>query len=80
MSMETVRDALLCCTVINYGVLLAWFATYAVAREQMQRLWGRWFYLSPDQFDAFSFLGMAIYKVGVLLFNLVPYVALHIVG
>jgi hypothetical protein len=31
-------------------------------------------------FDAINFACIAIYKLGILLFNLVPYVALWIVG
>jgi hypothetical protein len=37
----------------------------------------RWFHLSTDQFDALHYAGMALYKIGILLFNLVPYIALR---
>jgi hypothetical protein len=33
-----------------------------------------------EQFGAINFAGIALYKLGILLFNLVPYVALRIVG
>jgi hypothetical protein len=33
----------------------------------------------PEQFDAINFAGIALYKLGILP-NLVPYVALRIVG
>ena len=46
----------------------------------MHGLHSRWFYLSREQFDALHYAGMALYKIGILLFNLVPYIALHIVG
>ena len=32
------------------------------------------------QFDALHYAGIALYKIGILLFNLVPYIALRIVG
>jgi hypothetical protein len=41
---------------------------------------GRWFHLSVEQIDALHYTGMALYKIGILLFNLVPYIALRIVG
>jgi hypothetical protein len=44
------------------------------------RLHGRWFQLSEERFDAIHYTGMAVYKIGVLLFNLAPYVALVIIG
>jgi hypothetical protein len=40
----------------------------------------QWFHLSREQFDAVHYAGMALYKLGILLFNLVPYIALHIIG
>jgi hypothetical protein len=45
----------------------------------MRRLHGRWFRLSDERFDAIHYAGMTIYKIGILLFNLMPYVALRIV-
>jgi len=76
MDIEVVRNALLWCTVINYGLLMFWFALYALPHRWMHRLWGRWFRLTTEQFDAINFAGIVLYKVGILLFNLVPYVAL----
>ena len=80
MSIETAKDVLLWCAIINYGLVLAWFLSIAFARERIYRLWGRWFRLSAEQFDAMSFIGIAVYKVGILLFNVVPYIALVIAG
>ena len=80
MSLEVLRNFLLWCTVINYGILLVWFLFFMLARDWIQRLHGRWFRLSGEQFDALHYAGMSVYKIGILLFNLVPYVALCIVG
>ena len=80
MSIEMVRDAFLWCAVINYGVLLIWFLFFIMGRDFMHRLHGRWFQLSRQQFDIIHYAGMAIFKLGIILLNLVPYVALRIVG
>ncbi len=79
MSIESVSEVLLWCTLINYALLLWWFLVFRFAHEWIYRLHGRWFSLTLEQFDAIHYGGMAIYKVGIFLFNLVPYVALHIV-
>ena len=79
MSIELVRDVLLWCTVINYGMLLVWTLVFIGAHEWMHRLHGRWFRLSVEQFDTIHYVGMAIYKIGIFLFNLAPYIALHII-
>ena len=51
-----------------------------MAHDWMHRFHGRWFRLPVASFDAMHCAGMTLYKIGIILFNLVPYVALHIVG
>ena len=68
------------CTILNYLVLIVWFVVLSTAREWMFRLHGRWFSLTTAQFDALHYGGMAVYKVGILLLNLVPLIALNIVA
>ena len=78
MSIELTRHALLWSTIINYGVLLVWFLVFVRAYAWMRHLHGKWFRLSDEQFDALHYAGMSIYKIGILLFNLVPFLALTI--
>jgi Family of unknown function (DUF6868) len=78
MTIEIARKALLWCAVINYGILLIWFLFFMLAHDWMYLLHSRWFHLSVDQFDMLHYGGMAIYKIGIILFNLVPYIALRI--
>jgi uncharacterized protein DUF6868 len=73
MSIAIVRKVLLWCTVINYDVLILWFLLFLLAHEWMYGLHSRWLHLSVEQFDALHYAGMALYKVGILLLNLVPY-------
>ncbi len=79
MEIETVHAFFLWCTIINYAVLLLWFLIFILAHDWMHRLHGQWFQLSVESFDAIHYAGMAIYKIGVLLLNLVPYIVVHIV-
>ena len=80
MSIEMVRSTLLWCTVINYAVLSIWFLVYVLGHGWLCRLWGRWFHLTVEQFDALNFGGMSLYKLGIMLFNLAPLVALYLAG
>ena len=77
MSIEIARNALLWCAIINYGILLVWFLVFILAHDWMYLFHGRWFRLSVEQFDMLHYAGMAIFKVGIILLNLVPYIALH---
>ncbi|ASF44910.1 DUF6868 family protein [Methylovulum psychrotolerans] len=66
--------------VINYSVLMVWFFCFKCAHAWLYRLHGRWFQLSVGQFDAVHYAGMALYKIGVLLLNITPYLALLLMG
>jgi hypothetical protein len=80
MNHLSLSDFLLWCILLNYLVLLSWFAVFVLAHDWMFTLHGRWFGLTRAQFDALHYGGMAAYKVGILLLNLVPYVALRILA
>jgi Family of unknown function (DUF6868) len=80
MSIAMIRKALLWCTVINYGVLFLWWLFFMLAHDWIYQLHGKWFRLSVEQFDALHYAGMALYKVGILLLNLVPSIALRLIG
>lgn len=80
MNAEFMREFLLWCLLINYGALLAWFVAFWFGHHWMFTLHSRWFHLSEERFDGIHYLGMALYKIGILLFNLVPYLALCIVA
>jgi hypothetical protein len=79
MNIEVTCHFLLWCTIINYGLLLLWFLCFVLAHDWMQRFHGRWFRLSTEQFDTLHYALMAIFKIGIFLFNLVPFVALCII-
>ena len=80
MSSDVVRNALMWCTIINYALLVVWFLLFTLPHEWLYRLWGRWCRLTAEQFDAINFAGIVLYKLGILSFNLMPYIALRIVG
>ena len=76
MSIENVRELLLWCTGLNYSLLIVWFGVFSLAHGWLYRVHTRWFALSVEAFDTINYAGMAIYKIGVMLFNLVPLLAL----
>jgi len=78
MHIEQIQQFLLWCTLINFGVLLWWAAFFIFAHDLVYRMHSRFFVLSRERFDAIHYAGMAFYKLSILLFNLVPWIALHI--
>lgn len=79
MTLELVRHILAWCTIINLGILLWWFLFYTLAHEWVYHFHGRWFKLTKEQFDTIQYVGMAVYKIGIILFNIVPYISLRII-
>jgi hypothetical protein len=77
MTTSEINEVLLWCLGINYGVLLVWFGVFVYAHDWMYRLHTRWFKLSVETFDALHYAGLSIYKIGIILLNLVPLVALY---
>ncbi len=80
MTFETIRAVFAWCSVINIGLLLWWLVFYVLARDWMYQLHCKWFKISEERFDTIHYAGMAIFKIGIFLFNLVPYLAMRIAG
>ena len=80
MNIEMARSFFLWCTVINYGLLLMGALLYIFARNGLLWWWSKWVRVSVEQFDLLNIAGITIYKLGIFLFNLVPCIALYIIG
>ena len=80
MTIETIRAVLAWCSVIDIGLLLVWFLFFSLAHDWIYRFHRQWFNLSVEKFDAIHYAGMALFKISIWLFNLVPYLATRIVG
>jgi hypothetical protein len=66
--------------VINYGVLALWVVLTLFASGWMQRYCSRWYGVSADHFYAINFAGIVFFKSAVILFNLVPLIAVYLAG
>lgn len=76
MTTNEIKEVLLWCVGINYVLLFVWFGVFVYARDRVYRMHTRWFKLSVETFDAVNYAGIAIYKIGVILLNVAPLVAL----
>ena len=84
LTLETLRDALGWCALINYAVLLVWWAVFALAGDAVRALHQRALGLThaplpASVFNSAHYCGMGLFKLGIFLFNLAPFIALHIV-
>jgi len=79
MSIDQVRELLAWCTVINFGILIFWWLMFILAHDFVYRLHSRWFKIPIEEFDSIHYKAIAFYKLSIILFNLVPYIALSII-
>ena len=80
MNLDIWFQFLLFCTLINYVILMSWFMLFVFARNWIRQVHGKWFRLSDASFDVIHYSGMALYKIGILLFNLTPLVAIYLMN
>jgi len=76
VTIHEIKNILLWCVVLNYLVLFIWFGVFIFVHDSMYQLHSRWFKISVEFFDSIHYAGMAVYKVGILLFALVPMLSL----
>jgi hypothetical protein len=78
--MEGLRHLLAWCLVINYTVLIVWCVATIIGHDWIARMHGKLFRLPIEKFSSINYLGIAFFKIGILLFNLTPYLALRIMA
>ena len=72
MTVEVVRDALAWCTVMNLVILFLWGFLIMLAPNWVHRMHGKFIDVPVDQFKTIHYGAMAAFKMGIILFNLVP--------
>jgi len=66
------------CSVINIGILLLWFLFFVLAHNFMYWAHSKLFRFSVERFDELHYMLIAQFKFLIIVFNLVPYVALSL--
>lgn len=80
MSIQTLTLFFLWCTIIN-GILLAiWTGAFIFVPDLAYRIQSRWFSITRDSFDMIFYGFLGFFKILFLVFNVVPLLALLIIG
>jgi len=81
MDIRKLTRFFLWCTIINAALLIFSFAVFAIGgTDFVYQTHGKWFSVPQETFNAMLYMFLGMYKIAILVFNLVPYVALRIVG
>ena len=73
------KDFCIWCAVVNTVVMFVWFLNLTVTHDFMYKQHSRWFQISEQKFDAIQYSCVAGFKLFIVFFNIVPYIALCIV-
>ncbi|MEM9646409.1 MAG: DUF6868 family protein [Planctomycetota bacterium] len=77
MTMIDVANFLGWCMIFNFGLLLFTTLVLVMFRKQIVRLHGKWFDMEPGDLPQAYFRYLANFKLLIIVFNLVPYLALR---
>ena len=80
MDIQTLQTFFMWCTIINAALLVLSGMIFAFAGDWVYRVQSKWYPISRDAFNVVIYSFIGVFKIFFLMFNLVPYVALLIVG
>jgi Family of unknown function (DUF6868) len=80
LEIQTLTSFFMWCTIINGSILAIWTILFMAFPDLVYRTQKKWFPIPRETFIIvfYSFLG--VFKIVFLVFNVVPYVALLIIG
>ncbi|MHC4207679.1 MAG: DUF6868 family protein [Planctomycetota bacterium] len=80
MDIDSIRAFFMWCTILNVALLLLSSLLCLCAGDWVYRIHSKWFSITRETFNVaiYSFIGL--YKILVIVFNVIPYIALLIVG
>ncbi len=80
MTIETIREFLGWCTVINASVFVVACLKLLLMRDWGSEIHAKMFKIDAEAVRRVYFQFLVTYKIAILVFNLVPYVALRIMA
>ncbi len=80
MDIPTLTAFLMWCSLINGSLLVIWSLVYMLAPDWVYGIHNRWFPLDREHYNLVIYQLVGLFKILFLLFNLVPYIALLLLG
>ena len=80
MDIQTLTTFFMWCAIMNGGLLVLWTVFFLFAPNLVYRTQSKWIPISRETFDVVMYSFLGAFKIVFLVFNVVPYLALLIVG
>ena len=80
MFFQTLTTFFMWCTILNGGLLILWTLMCMLAPNLVYRTQSKWFPIPRETFNVVIYAFLGLFKIVFLIFNVVPYVTLLIIG
>jgi len=80
MDIQTLTTFFMWCTIINGALLALWTIMCILVPDLVYRMQRKWFPIPRETFNVVIYAFLGLFKLVFLVFNVIPYVALLIVG
>ncbi|MBW2201685.1 MAG: hypothetical protein JRF71_12765 [Deltaproteobacteria bacterium] len=80
MDIQTLTTFFMWCTIINGGIFILWTVFFMFAPDFVYRLQSKLFPIPRETYNVVIYAFLGLFKIVFLFFNVVPYLALLIVG
>jgi len=80
MDVQTLTTFFMWCTILNVALLSLSSLMCICAGDWVYRIQNKWFSISKETFNVLIYSFIGLYKLLVIVFNLIPYIALLIVA
>ena len=80
MDIQALTTFFMWCAIINGALLVLWTTMCILTPDLVYRTQSKWFPIPRDTFNVVMYSFLGLFKIVFLVFNVVPYVALLIVG
>ncbi len=80
MDIQALKTFFMWCTIINGALLFLWTLMFKVAPDLVYRTQSKWFPIPRETFNVIMYSFLGLFKIIFLVFNVIPYLALLIVG
>jgi len=80
MDLQTLTSFFMWCTIIDIALLLVTAGVLALTADFVYRMHAKWYGISRDAFNVSCYAFLALFKIVIIVINVVPWIALLIIG
>ncbi|HCF94555.1 MAG TPA: hypothetical protein DEW46_05800 [Verrucomicrobia bacterium] len=80
MDIQMLTRFFMWCTIMNFAFLMLSFLLLGIAGDFIYKLHSKWFSMQREKFNMLIYSFLGLYKILWLVLNVVPWVALRVIG